>query len=117
MAFAILSGLTMVVTSFSEATTTYRGEAVRSFDNSMLDGTDAPKRVWEFTHYPVSEAYAATLRTLGTGIRTFSGDCLGGASTTVKVRITRQEYVPSIVGNKEDYSAHYVVFTFALEEA
>ena len=117
MAFAVLSGLELVVTSFSETPTTYRGEAVRAFDNSMLDGTDAPKRAWELTHYPVPEAYAATLRTLGTGLRAFSGDCLGGASVTVKVRITRQEYVPSIVGNKEDYSAHYVVFAFALEEA
>lgn len=117
MPFAVLSGLDLVVTSFSESPTVYRGEAVRAFDNSMLDGTDAPKRAWELTHFPVPEAYAATLRTLGTGIRTFSGDCLGGGSTNVKVRITRQDYVPSIVGNKEDYSAHYVVFSFALEEA
>jgi hypothetical protein len=119
MAFAVLSGLELTVVNFSAGPPIFRGETVRAFDNTLLDGADAKKRTWELELYGAPEPYASTLRSLDEGLRTFYGDVLGTGIEDyvyVKVRIARQQYGPDVSGPKDDWTSHSVRFTLALEE-
>lgn len=119
MAFAVLSGLELQVVTFSAGPPIFRGETARAFDNTLLDGVDAKKRTWEIEMYPVTEAYAATIRALDEGVRSFYGDAIDLAvedAISVKVRISRQQYGPDVSGAKDDWTSHSVRFTLALEE-
>lgn len=57
-----VAGLDLSVLSGGENENAVRGEAVRAFANNLLDGTDAPRRSWTFTLYPMPLSDSATLR-------------------------------------------------------
>jgi hypothetical protein len=84
----IIAGIEVEMTAFQEREPEVRGEAVRSWENDLMDGTDAGKRVWEGTTYIMTPAAVAALRlAVAGGPVVCSGVELLGESVLATVKI------------------------------
>lgn len=113
MPFLVVAGVTLKAQpGFRQSLPIYRGEEVRAFNNALLSGIDAPKRVWSGSLVPMSPADAAAFRTAvdnGEHV-TASGDFAGG---TITARVdVETEYVSTA-----NPTVHEEVLSLTITEA
>lgn len=100
-----IGGVTLRLVSFQERPREYRGEAARAFDNTLLDGRDAPKRSWSGETDWVTTAEEATLRAaVEAGPVSCSGLVLPGGAVTCSVDVDGSVLGPGVQGGLTDYA-------------
>lgn len=110
MPMLVIAGITVNMASFRRRQPLVRGESVRAFDNTLLDGTDGYKENFEGTTIPMAPADAVTLRTaIRAGAVTCSGDLIG-ASMTCKVVDTGTE------ASRDGDAAHEEAISLTIEQ-
>ncbi|HEY7771531.1 hypothetical protein [Longimicrobium sp.] len=87
MPFLAANGLTLDMVSLRQRERVTRGELVRAFDNTLLDGRDAGRREWEGDTRPLTSAEAAAYVAALAGDVPLTGDALvSPATVNVTVR-------------------------------
>lgn len=115
MAFLTANGLALKLASFRELPRVVRGEAVRAFDNTMLDGTDAGMREWEGETVPHTPAEAAEVRATVAGEVVLDGEALD-APATCKVTVRDVTYEPARDPVTRQLTAHKQTLSLLFQE-
>lgn len=114
----VVAGIGVALTSFQERPRTQRGEAVRAFDLTLLDGTDGGKRTWEGTTDVMLPAGEAALRAaIGSGSVVCSGLVLYGESVLCKVTVEGASRGPDVLTSpRPDWTAVASTLSLVLVE-
>jgi hypothetical protein len=114
-----IAGIPLRMASFAERAREYRGEAVRAFDNSLLDGTDQGKRAWDGQTMELLPADEQALRAaIAFGTVACTGLALYGETVYCKVTVESAVRGPDTVSaNHTDFSAVAVTLSLTLREA
>lgn len=113
----VVAGIEIELTAFSELEPEVRGEEVRAFDNTLLDGTDAGRRRWEGTTDAMTSAASAALRVaVSAGPVVCSGLVLLGESVLARVRVGGAPRTPDYSAGRVDWTGVNVVHTLTLRE-
>lgn len=105
MEFLTVAGIELEMTRFVERAPEVRGEAVRAFDNTLMDGTDAPRRVFDGDTYWMTVDDADALRAaVAAGAVLCTGPALRGAALLCKVVIGDAPYGPDVQAGREDWT-------------
>lgn len=122
MPFLTIAGTSYKVTRFRWDDPARRGEDVRAFDNTLLAGTDLPKRKGGGELVPLAMPALNTLRAAVASPVSCGGDAMQGGAGTFRVRITSEEAGPERVATgpnsyRENWSGppHWTV-SLTLEE-
>lgn len=117
MAFLVIAGIEVEVTRFRERPRVFRGEAVRSFNNTLMDGTDAGKGEWDAETYPLAATAVDALRAaIGSGSVLCTGAAFRDAAHLCKVTIEDAPYGPDVQGGAEDWTDFNQTLALLLRE-
>lgn len=118
MAYSIVvGGMGLRLTSFQERPREYRGESVRSFDNSLMSGRDRPARTWDGVTDSYSPAEENSLRSIvEAGNVVCSGIGLHSETLLCEVTIESTPRGPNVQGALRDYSTVNVTMSLVLRE-
>jgi hypothetical protein len=117
MSSIVIGGIALDLVSFREGETEWRGTADRAFDNTLLDGRDAPKRSWEGVTDWLATAAADSLRAaIASGPVSCSGVVLG-ETVTASVDVRSAERGPDVSSGTPNWSAINVTLALTLREA
>lgn len=115
--FASLAGISIRFAQFSGPRETRRGEDVRTFDNTLVAGSDRPRRQWEGTTVPLSHADVNALRyATESGPVVFTGEKTRGAEVLCHVRITSLRDGPDVQGGITKRKEYNETLTVSLTE-
>lgn len=112
MAFATLAGIALQFTELQEEEPYRIGQETRMFAGNLASTVRGEKRQWTGTLLRMSEADRATLRSAiaNDAHVAWVGDATGGATLTVRARITGARYA------YEPDGTHTVVVTISIAE-
>jgi hypothetical protein len=104
--FLSVAGTWLKLVSFVQKVGVVRGEAVRAFDNTLLDGTDAGKREWDGETVQMTLEGLADLRTATqNGPVAVLGPALLGETVLCKVTVESAPYGPDVTtGTRIDWT-------------
>jgi hypothetical protein len=116
LGFLSVAGIDLEITACTPLPRVRRGEAVRAFDLTLLDGRDLGKGEWRATLYPMAPAAAAVLRGLiYAGPVAVAGSAVG-AEVLCVVEEEPGPYGPDVQSGREDYSSHNENVTLLIRE-
>jgi hypothetical protein len=112
-----IGGVALKLVAFQERAREQRGDAVRTFDNTLADGRDLPKRTWDGTSLEMTPATEATLRlAVGSGPVVCSGLVLYGESVLCAVDVENAPRGPDVQSGPPDESEVNVTLSLVLRE-
>jgi hypothetical protein len=105
------------LTSFQERQREWRGEATRSFDHTLQDGRDLPKRAWDGTTDWLSPADEAALRlAIGGGPVVCFGIVLVGEAVLCTVDVESAPRGPDVQSGAPDWTEINVTLALTFRE-
>jgi len=103
--------------SFKERAREYRGESVRSFNNTLLSGRDLPVRTWDgVTDWLAPAAEAALRSAVEAGNVVCDGLVFYGESILSEVTVEDATRGPDVQSGPTDYSAVNVTLNVVIRE-
>jgi hypothetical protein len=112
-----IAGIEVDLVSFQQRPDARRGEMVRAFDNTLLDGTDRPKRTWDGTTDWMTPASEQALRAaVGSGPVVCTGFVLSDEQVLCSVSIEAVPRGPDVLNGRPDYAALNVTLPLVLTE-
>lgn len=114
---ATIGGVSVRFVSFKERAREYRGESVKSFNNTLLSGRDLPVRSWDGVTDWMSSAAEATFRTAVEAGNVVCDDLVFyGESILCEVTIEDATRGPDVQSGYTDYSAVNVSLSVVVRE-
>jgi hypothetical protein len=114
---ATIGGVSVRFTSFKERPREYRGESVRTFDNTLQSGRDLPVRTWDGVTDWMTPASEATLRAAVEAGNVVCDDLVFyGESILCEVSIEDAPRGPDVQSGPTDYTAVNVTLSMVMRE-
>jgi hypothetical protein len=105
------------LTAFQERAREWRGEATRSFDHTLQDGRDLPRRAWDGTTDWIPLADEAALRlAVGSGPVVCSGVVFAGESVLCTVDVENAPRGPDVQSGAPDWTEINVTLALTFRE-
>lgn len=118
MAYSITAGgVNLRLTAFQERAREHRGESVRAFDQTLMNGRDLPVRTWDGVTDWMTPAEEVALRSaVEAGNVVCSGLVLHGESVLCEVTVETVPRGPNVQGAKIDYATLNVTLALVFRE-